>query len=1233
MGEPRCVPARSLYQPCRFHQECNHTISAMRCVESLCLCPTPFESTAKGGCTARLTTSAVPSTTAVSSSADSVVIATSVETSSPTSDKTDETKTEESSRPDSGPGNVISSSSNDVANVHVTQKCSTTSAAGTGLLPASVRLLPFKSTTSTHSLSIKWGANISSSSSLKRNTATREKPLKSAMIPGKAVLPDDDDSEVPSGMAGSRRQKNVAFAVDAKPEGDESTSRPEASEDKEQSSTATEALWISQSVHPDAKLSPEDATCEAIEKVIVATEKSSSTAAPSPSNGADHSEHTLEERGVKPSSKLMVLPCVSSESKVLPKPGDVVPDSSHQAEVSEQSGTPGGCHVIGHFEPGSAAAVIVGSPLLSPMPPLPLIRRRFDLGCKTMSGKLGDGENARVLLGNPAGSVKSLVDADREEPSVRKVNTDADSTGGVTLQDLQSVGVEETSDDNGSGFAVGGLPDIIPSIKATPTSGFEGRLDTVVLGEPGYVDDVRRQETPASASGSFTGIENRSVESQMSTPGLSEMARVPFGATCSYSDLQSQGWPPASSRSTWGSFEKVPFTGRSDLQVAADFAGPSIQPALFAERPDTGTPLWSSVDKGQPSSRAGTLTSETSARPTPMKRSLRFRRTESSQLQAVSQFDSQEETPFSPSHTPFFSEAETIITSLMECEAVPERNRIPTSSGPEDPADIRFEASANMPLQEAPSESPEQSLRPRGVSVSDISAADTSESSTKRLGVRFKPTRTRLGSAARRQFSEPLPNQRLAVIHELNAEKSSGGSFSSVSDSTVSKEVEDACSGETRLSWSSPALVSVCEDASHSLQLEYTGNSSLVKVSPNNASFRHTSLSTLGIGGSREACYTAESQWSALDDTRAAAAEGLKHLQLEPPGDLKVAPSPLPRTLMSVLRPEAVQEGDCCSSSVELEDVFQTTQHVPRTGLKVLSARHLLLECSGNMEASASTEAMPTNPFSLRSHSNENTKRGFASEIHIAVESSDDVLQAQSPPFYPQPTITFAPATTSTSTAFVVSTIAGSSSSRDSPLSSAICRLPDARAADDAVCRSSDPTSMTPKPKTVHLPYSGRHSASSETLSSSVSRKAKRWQRLSTFNNVVGTKDAVRARSRLECFSVEVLSCSSTARPRLHEQAEPSMSFSVLQSLGPLFPSNERTTKGESAALLDEDSMHDCSTLGSSVRDRAIEACASMPFSRAQLASLDVEQRSSTCERPGQKRRTTRPRFGNPDCS
>ncbi|XP_037568185.1 ATP-binding cassette sub-family C member 2 [Dermacentor silvarum] len=54
MGEPRCVPARSLYQPCRFHQECNHTISAMRCVESLCLCPTPFESTAKGGCTALL---------------------------------------------------------------------------------------------------------------------------------------------------------------------------------------------------------------------------------------------------------------------------------------------------------------------------------------------------------------------------------------------------------------------------------------------------------------------------------------------------------------------------------------------------------------------------------------------------------------------------------------------------------------------------------------------------------------------------------------------------------------------------------------------------------------------------------------------------------------------------------------------------------------------------------------------------------------------------------------------------------------------------------------------------------------------------------------------------------------------------------------------------------------------------------------------------------------------------
>ncbi|XP_065296618.1 serine-rich adhesin for platelets-like isoform X2 [Dermacentor albipictus] len=834
-GEPRCVPARSLYQPCRFHQECNYTSSPMRCVERLCLCPPPFEPTAKGGCAAprlslvtrlvRLatpttaglavtaalmaafifirmlprsksrwgstsgeegcsaqvppsrklgpaeacamqtpphlrwlplrqnsparplpirrirmpsaqgagpTTPAVPSTPEFTSSVDSVVIASSVEGAFPTSSQTDEWKMEKASRPDSGSGNVISSSSDDVADVHVPHKGSTTPAPRISLLPASVRLLPFKSIASTHSLSIKWGTNISSSSSSKRDTAAREKPLKSAMIPGKAVLPDDDDSEVPLVLAGSRRQRSVAFAVDGKQEGDQSSLRSEASEDKEQSSIAVGALRLSQSVRPDAKLSPDDSTSEATEEVIATTKKSSSTTAPSPSSEADPPEHraTLEDRGAERPSKPMTLPDVSSQNEVLPRPGGVVPGSSHQTEDGGHSGTPAGCEGMDHLEPGASPAVIAGSPLLSPMPPLPLIRRRFDIGCTRTSGKLNGSETTSVLLDNPAGSVKSFAHTDREEPSVRKVNTDADNTSGVTLQYLQGISVQETPGDDGSGLAVGDLPDIIPSIKVTSPSGFEGRLDSVVLWEPGHVDDLWRRETLASASGSFTAVENGSVESVMSTRGSSEMAGVPFGATLFYSELQSQGWPPASSMSTWGSFEKVPFTEGSDVQVAADFAEPTMQSASSTEQPDPACmPTWYSVDKLQPSSRTGTLTSQTSARPTPMKRSVRFRRTESNQLQAVSQCDSQEETPFLFSHTPSLREAETVITKLVESEVVFERKRSVTSE-PEDVVDIRLEDSANVLLQEAPSEFPEPSEWPHGASGSKINAADTSESSS-----------------------------------------------------------------------------------------------------------------------------------------------------------------------------------------------------------------------------------------------------------------------------------------------------------------------------------------------------------------------------------------------------------------------------------------------------------------------------------------------------------------------
>ncbi|KAH7967729.1 hypothetical protein HPB52_002082 [Rhipicephalus sanguineus] len=109
--------------------------------------------------------------------------------------------------------------------------------------------------------------------------------------------------------------------------------------------------------------------------------------------------------------------------------------------------------------------------------------------------------------------------------------------------------------DSESGLAVGDLREMIPSIQVTSTSGFEAHLDTVELWEHGRVDDVEGRA--ATSCGSFAAVEEWSTESAASTRGLSEMARAPLDAACSsYSDLQCQNWPPASSRSAWASLEK-----------------------------------------------------------------------------------------------------------------------------------------------------------------------------------------------------------------------------------------------------------------------------------------------------------------------------------------------------------------------------------------------------------------------------------------------------------------------------------------------------------------------------------------------------------------------------------------------------------------------------------------------------------------------------------------------------
>ncbi|KAL1420582.1 hypothetical protein MTO96_023979 [Rhipicephalus appendiculatus] len=607
-----------------------------------------------------------------------------------------------------------------------------------------------------------------------------------------------------------------------------------------------------------------------------------------------------------------------------------------------------------------------------------------------------------------------------------------------------------------------------------------------------------------------------------------------------------------------------------------------------------------------------------------MKRSVRFRRTESSQLQAIGHIDDHVELPFSTSRTPFFSERENSITSLVECEVIAdvESKSIVTVSGPGERANTKPEIYACMPAQEVHSEFLEQSGRPDGASGSDNSAAYTSASksiskkahATTRFGFRYKPNKTLHGFVARRQLSEPLPNQRLAVIRELNAEKSGTWSSSWTSHSSISMEAEEVgrSTGDTRLSWSSPVLISVGDDASHSLQLDDAVLLSLVNVLPN-ATCRQASSNTLETGGSKEASHAVESERSTINESPGAAAECSKHAPPEPCREVKAAPSPLPRTLKSVLSPATVKGDHSSSSSAERVATSQANRVVSRRELNVLS----------KVETAASAEATPAFILSLRSRE-DNRRQDSACEVHIANGTSSDTLQAQ-------PMFTFAPAVASTSMAFVVSTIAGSSSSRDSPLSSRIRRASDVRSVDDAVSPSPAVTSVSPRSKAVRplRTFANRHSMSSESLSLSLRAKAKRWQWLPTLvNSTASTVDPLGARYRRECFSVEMLSSSSTLRSPLHEQPESSMSFSVLESPVPILPS----TTGESTALLDEDCKYDCSTLRSSVRDRAIEACASLPFSRAQLASLDTERRTSSSEESGQKR-ITRPRFGNPDCS
>ncbi|XP_077520187.1 uncharacterized protein LOC144130019 [Amblyomma americanum] len=49
-GVDTCLPAKSLYEACRYHQECSHRSANMRCVDFLCYCPLPFELHGNGDC-------------------------------------------------------------------------------------------------------------------------------------------------------------------------------------------------------------------------------------------------------------------------------------------------------------------------------------------------------------------------------------------------------------------------------------------------------------------------------------------------------------------------------------------------------------------------------------------------------------------------------------------------------------------------------------------------------------------------------------------------------------------------------------------------------------------------------------------------------------------------------------------------------------------------------------------------------------------------------------------------------------------------------------------------------------------------------------------------------------------------------------------------------------------------------------------------------------------------------
>ncbi|KAH6935497.1 hypothetical protein HPB50_006282 [Hyalomma asiaticum] len=51
-GIDTCLPAKSLYESCRFHEECSHRSANMRCIDFLCYCPLPFELRGNGDCLA-----------------------------------------------------------------------------------------------------------------------------------------------------------------------------------------------------------------------------------------------------------------------------------------------------------------------------------------------------------------------------------------------------------------------------------------------------------------------------------------------------------------------------------------------------------------------------------------------------------------------------------------------------------------------------------------------------------------------------------------------------------------------------------------------------------------------------------------------------------------------------------------------------------------------------------------------------------------------------------------------------------------------------------------------------------------------------------------------------------------------------------------------------------------------------------------------------------------------------